>query len=427
MKKILFLIVAILTFWVNYAQQTGGEVVISEESIQRLANKLSLLKQKINHGESAEYSFTFIENTPKTMPKDEFESYFFKEESSTETTNYFAESVSNNKEILERLTAIEEELARINLSGDLVYVEPDKDSIFISTKERNQLGTQDSFLMDQRLDSIQKLLQELTERDLQPLESFYFEEQTIEGMEKDAVVSDSLFSLDSKDINTSMILAMQMQQRKVLQQTDAKVDSLLQLNQIRKLDSLSPLARMRDRDSLDALNHRAFEAMRNQVYLLNAKLDRILGDQIDLETREKVKDAYSTTDTIVVEKTKEIDKAEKEYEARKSKYGDYFEQVFFANNSIAIEAKYDDLISDLVRVLNEEPKVDVAIDGYASKTGNPDYNQQISMKRALALKKKLIQLGIASNRILTDYRGIDFQVENLADARRLDIQLLVRR
>ena len=77
--------------------------------------------------------------------------------------------------------------------------------------------------------------------------------------------------------------------------------------------------------------------------------------------------------------------------------------------------------------LNEEPKIDVSITGFASKTGNEAYNLQLYMQRALTLKKDLMRKGISSQRILTDYKGIDYNAENLAEARRLDIEFVVRR
>lgn len=49
------------------------------------------------------------------------------------------------------------------------------------------------------------------------------------------------------------------------------------------------------------------------------------------------------------------------------------------------------------------------------------------MQRALALKKKLMQEGVSPKRILTDYRGIDYDASNLAEARRLDIEFVVRK
>ncbi|GGE07930.1 hypothetical protein GCM10010831_06850 [Psychroflexus salis] len=43
------------------------------------------------------------------------------------------------------------------------------------------------------------------------------------------------------------------------------------------------------------------------------------------------------------------------------------------------------------------------------------------------MKKDLMRKGISSQRILTDYKGIDYNAENLAEARRLDIEFVVRR
>ncbi|WP_188405395.1 OmpA family protein [Psychroflexus salis] len=56
--------------------------------------------------------------------------------------------------------------------------------------------------------------------------------------------------------------------------------------------------------------------------------------------------------------------------------------MYFANNSVELENKYTSIIENLVVQLNEEPKIDVSITGFASKTGNEAYNLQLYMQRA---------------------------------------------
>lgn len=232
---------------------------------------------------------------------------------------------------------------------------------------------------------------------------------------------------DKNDALTGLLLAMQVEQRQARRKTDTKVDSLLQLMNTYKYDSLVetnlPITAMQVTDeSAENLN-----ALKNQIYVLQAKLDRVMADQIEAAAQQKVENAVSLTDTIYLENTKEVDPAQEAFEARKREYDDYFKQVFFANNSTKIEPEYTSLISDIVNQLNNEPKIDVTIEGFASKTGNAKYNQEISMKRALALKTLLMEKGIPAKRILTDYKGIDYDVENSEEARRLDIQFYVRK
>ena len=130
-------------------------------------------------------------------------------------------------------------------------------------------------------------------------------------------------------------------------------------------------------------------------------------NEIEQEAEQKVERMKQDTDTLVVEKTNEIDHLHEAFLARKEKYGNYFEKIYFAHNSVEIENKYASIIENLVVQLNEEPKIDVSIAGFACKTLNEAYNLQLSMQRALTLKKELMQKGISPQRILTDYKRID--------------------
>lgn len=219
---------------------------------------------------------------------------------------------------------------------------------------------------------------------------------------------------------------MQIEQRQAIKKSDAKIDSLLTLVSQLQTDSIVENVSFDENKKTISDHTTDFESLKNQIYLLNAKLDRILKDQIENEAKQKVA-AAQVIDTVFVEKTEVVDAALSAYEARKKEYSNFFEQVYFDNNSTQIDNSYVNLISTLVEKLNEEPKIDVAIEGFASKTGNATYNEKISMQRALALKKKLQNKGINANRILTDYKGIDYDATTLAEARRIDIRFVVRR
>lgn len=233
-----------------------------------------------------------------------------------------------------------------------------------------------------------------------------------------------------QDAETSLLLAMQLEQRQARKNTAQQLDSLLTIVNLLTKDSLNKASTSKGASPViekDTTTSAALRKLTTQMYLLEAKLDQVLQSRVENTAVEKVTKAMQSTDTVYVENTKVINPGEEAYLLRIKKYEGFFQQVFFANNSIEIEEKYTSMVDQLVNQLNEEPKIDILLEGFASAKGSAAYNQQISMKRAVALKEKLIEKGIPAQRILTDYKGIDSQANNEAAARRLDIKYLIRR
>ncbi|GGE27652.1 OmpA family protein [Psychroflexus planctonicus] len=401
LEKIIWLSFCLLLFASNYGQTSEGEIVISEEKIQQLANKLYELKLKRNPIENTitkindeELIIRRLNNIIKTDTLD------------VKTLTYLIENIltSTEKEEVSSIT-----IDSLNTSQSDVKTKTTRSINNEKTSETNQIL--------ERLSFIENQLKEL---------KFQNSEPVIVEQSSDNTTNEEVVVKKWKDRNTSKILALQILQQNALSKTNSKLDSLLQLNGASRKDSLTK--RQTEVTKTNApQNNKEIESLKNQIYLLHAKLDRVLDDKIEKDAVEKVETASTLSDTVYADKTKEIDSAQEAYEARKRKYGSYFEQIFFENNSTKVKEEYQNLISNLVQQLNNETKIDVLIAGYASKTGNEDYNQQISMQRALALKMKLMQEGIAPERILTDYRGIDYDAQNLAEARRLDIKYVVRK
>ena len=185
------------------------------------------------------------------------------------------------------------------------------------------------------------------------------------------------------------------------------------------------------KDSLDLLSdakrnrqmqeqENALAKITTQLHLLHQKIDQLYSHlEVDSETQ-----IVEVEKIIEVEKINTIE--DEEYRLRKEKFGAYSLQIFFANNSFQLDEQYNKEIRELGKELNEEPKIDVVIEGYASARGDALYNEELSMKRAIALKRKLMGLGIAPKRILTDYKGVDKNATKESEARRLDIRFLVR-
>lgn len=108
-------------------------------------------------------------------------------------------------------------------------------------------------------------------------------------------------------------------------------------------------------------------------------------------------------------------------------FKDYKKQIFFENNRFNIRNTDIITINELVEIISSNDKIDVLIKGFASNKGTPIQNEKLSMLRAESVKKELIRAGVHTSRIHTQYHGIDYGATNEALARRVDINLLVKR
>ena len=79
----------------------------------------------------------------------------------------------------------------------------------------------------------------------------------------------------------------------------------------------------------------------------------------------------------------------------------------------------------MTQILNKYPEAKVMLEGWASMVGKADYNKQLSMRRAEAVEKALINNRIDASRIITSFRGED-KVSSEQYARRVDMSIIVR-
>ena len=76
--------------------------------------------------------------------------------------------------------------------------------------------------------------------------------------------------------------------------------------------------------------------------------------------------------------------------------------VLFANDSYAIAADQMEKIQAVADVMKQNPELRISVVGYCDYTASEEYNQQLSERRANAVKDQLIKLGVEESR-LTDY------------------------
>ena len=108
-----------------------------------------------------------------------------------------------------------------------------------------------------------------------------------------------------------------------------------------------------------------------------------------------------------------------------AKYGHKKTPIYFANNSYNPLPHDTVAIDQIVTMLRENPELSILLEGYASNVGSSEYNNQLSMRRSESVARLLQKQGIALQRILTAFRGIDNSVE-IEKARRVDISVIIR-
>ena len=108
-----------------------------------------------------------------------------------------------------------------------------------------------------------------------------------------------------------------------------------------------------------------------------------------------------------------------------AKYGNKKTPIYFANNAYVPLPHDTDAIDQIVTMLRNNPELSILLEGYASNVGTAAYNNQLSMKRSESVAHLLQKQGIALQRILTAFRGIDDSVDK-EKARRVDISVIIR-
>lgn len=79
--------------------------------------------------------------------------------------------------------------------------------------------------------------------------------------------------------------------------------------------------------------------------------------------------------------------------------------VFFDTNSTTLSQQSSTTVTEAANVAKSVPNARVAITGYTDTDGSPAYNQQLSIRRADAVKTALVSNGIAPQTITVNGAG----------------------
>lgn len=107
------------------------------------------------------------------------------------------------------------------------------------------------------------------------------------------------------------------------------------------------------------------------------------------------------------------------------------ENLFFQSGSSDLKPGAEEQLNNLAEILNAYPTAKIKLGGYTDNTGNEDTNMKLSNLRAQSAKLKLLEMGIASDRIEAEGYGSQFPVcedndsdECKAQNRRIDVRVL---
>lgn len=107
------------------------------------------------------------------------------------------------------------------------------------------------------------------------------------------------------------------------------------------------------------------------------------------------------------------------------------ENLYFETGSSDLKAGYELQLNNLAEILNAYPDLKIKLGGYTDNSGNEDGNQQLSNLRAQTAKLKLLELGIAADRVEAEGYGSQHPIceandtdECKAKNRRIDVRVL---
>ena len=80
---------------------------------------------------------------------------------------------------------------------------------------------------------------------------------------------------------------------------------------------------------------------------------------------------------------------------------DVGDRVFFTTDSAALDPRGAGVVDQLAAWMRQYPSITLRIEGHADERGTRDYNIALGDQRATAIRNRLLQLGIASERLST--------------------------
>jgi peptidoglycan-associated lipoprotein len=92
------------------------------------------------------------------------------------------------------------------------------------------------------------------------------------------------------------------------------------------------------------------------------------------------------------------------------------DRVFFSDASVELGARGRVALEAQAAWLVRHPSLSVVVEGHADDSGSFDRNLELSQRRADAVSRRLIQMGVAPDRIRTAAYGRERQIAECVDA-----------
>jgi OOP family OmpA-OmpF porin len=73
--------------------------------------------------------------------------------------------------------------------------------------------------------------------------------------------------------------------------------------------------------------------------------------------------------------------------------------INFDTDKATLKSDGSEVVLEIVKVLNKNPELRIAINGYTDNSGAKDHNQTLSENRALTVKNEIVKSGIAADRL----------------------------
>lgn len=203
-------------------------------------------------------------------------------------------------------------------------------------------------------------------------------------------------------------------------QLDMIAKSIKDLSNQQKLlaAAMVPLATLNNKDKLDKIQQRI-----DSILLASKKQaahDNVQNNKEIVAPVENVKTPEHNGGNSVISEERR-----RTLEDLLAKYGNKKTPIYFANNAYLPLPHDTNAMDQIVTMLRNNPELSILLEGYASNVGTAAYNNQLSMKRSESVARLLQKQGIALQRVLTAFRGIDDSVDK-EKARRVDISVIIR-
>lgn len=145
-----------------------------------------------------------------------------------------------------------------------------------------------------------------------------------------------------------------------------------------------------------------FDALNNQVNRLSGKLDNAQEEEARLNQRvNELEQQLAEAAAKVNNQDDELDAAINGIADDNVAFRALPFSVLFENDSFGISPSQMEKIEAVAQVMKENPELRISVVGYCDYTASEEYNQQLSERRAAAVKTQLVKLGVDESR-LTD-------------------------